>query len=177
MVTPWRRSSPGAGRQPQLGAEAVDVAYTELPGVYDHRSGSRPGSPLVVDPALRAEDDPLRSTNVRQRWDWGWGDVDAVDAELVIAETYEFPMVTHFSIEPHVFMAAPDGSGVAVWSSIQHPYLLQSTLARLLDLPIAKVRVHAPDPGGGFGGKGFPKYEPLVAAIALAVGPARASWC
>jgi CO/xanthine dehydrogenase Mo-binding subunit len=30
--------------------------------------------------------------------------------------------------------------------------------------------VHAPDPGGGFGGKGFPKYEPLVAAIALELG-------
>jgi CO/xanthine dehydrogenase Mo-binding subunit len=153
-----------------LGAEALDVRFTELPGVYTVEAALAPDSPLVVDPALRPEDDPLRSTNVRQHWEWGWGDVDGVDAGLVIAETYEFPMVTHFSIEPHVFMAAPDESGVAVWSSIQHPYLLQSTLARLLDLPIAKVRVHAPDPGGGFGGKGFPKYEPLVAAIALQLG-------
>jgi CO/xanthine dehydrogenase Mo-binding subunit len=88
----------------------------------------------------------------------------------VIDEIYTFPMVTHFSIELHTFAAAPEGGGVTVWSSIQHPYFLQGTLASLLDLPISKVRVHAPDPGGGFGGKGFPKYEPLVAMIALELG-------
>jgi CO/xanthine dehydrogenase Mo-binding subunit len=93
-----------------------------------------------------------------------------VDADVVLDETYRFPMVTHFAIEPHAFVAAPDGGGLQVWSSIQHPYLLQSTLATLLGLPISMVRVHAPDPGGGFGGKGFPKYEPLVAAIALQLG-------
>jgi CO/xanthine dehydrogenase Mo-binding subunit len=152
------------------GAHSVRVQYDELPGVYTIEDALAPDAPLVVDPALRSDDDPWRETNVRQQWDWGWGDVDAVDADLVLEETYRFPMVTHFSIEPHTFMAAPDGGGLRVWSSIQHPYLLQSTLSSLLDLPISKVRVHAPDPGGGFGGKGFPKYEPLVAAIALELG-------
>ena len=152
------------------GAAAVEVGYTELHGVYTVEEALDPSSPLVVDPGLRPPDDPLRETNVRQRWNWGWGDVDSIEADLVVDETYEFPMVTHFSIEPHAFIAMPEGDGVAVWSSIQHPYLLQSTLAALLDLPIAKVRVHAPDPGGGFGGKGFPKYEPLVASMALQMG-------
>ncbi len=72
-------------------------------------------------------------------------------------------MVTHFAIEPHAFMAAPDGDGIAVWSSIQHPNWLQKTIAKLLGLPLSKVRVFAPDPGGGFGGKQHTKYEPLVA--------------
>ena len=35
----------------------------------------------------------------------------------------------HFAIEPHGFMAAPDGDGIAVWSSIQHPNWLQKVLA------------------------------------------------
>ncbi|MGD2059487.1 MAG: xanthine dehydrogenase family protein molybdopterin-binding subunit [Acidimicrobiia bacterium] len=152
------------------GAEAVQVTSTELPGVYTIDDALAPDSPLVVDPALRDEDDPWRHSNVRQQWEWGWGDVDAIDADCVIEETYEFPMVTHFSIEPHVFMAAPDAGGVAVWSSIQHPYILQRTLAPMLGLPVSKVRIHAPDPGGGFGGKGYPKYEPLVAMIALSLG-------
>ncbi|MGH8953212.1 MAG: xanthine dehydrogenase family protein molybdopterin-binding subunit [Acidimicrobiia bacterium] len=152
------------------GASTVRVAYHELPGVYSIDDALDPASPLVVDPGLRPEDDPFRETNIRQQWDWGWGDVDSIEADLVVDETYEFPMVTHFSIEPHAFMAMPDGGGVAVWSSIQHPYLLQSTLSDLLDLPKSKVRVHAPDPGGGFGGKGFPKYEPLVAFMALELG-------
>lgn len=152
------------------GAAAVRVEYKELPGVYSIDDALDPESPLVLDRGLRTGDDPLADSNVRQRWDWGWGDVDSTEAELVIDESYTFPMVTHFSIEPHAFAAAPEGGGVTVWSSIQHPYFLQGTLASLLDLPISKVRVHAPDPGGGFGGKGFPKYEPLVAMIALELG-------
>jgi CO/xanthine dehydrogenase Mo-binding subunit len=152
------------------GAAAVRVEYDELPGVYSIEEALAPDAPLVVDPGLRPDDDPWRDSNIRQQWEWGWGDVEAIDADLILDETYRFPMVTHFAIEPHAFMAAPDGGGLQVWSSIQHPYLLQSTLATLFDLPISTVRVHAPDPGGGFGGKGFPKYEPLVAAIALDLG-------
>jgi len=80
-------------------------------------------------------------------------------------------MVTHFAIEPHGFMAAPDGEdGVVVWSTIQHPFLLQKILAKILDLPLAKVRIIAPDPGGGFGGKQNPKFEPLVALMAIRTG-------
>ncbi len=67
-------------------------------------------------------------------------------------------------------MAAPDGDGIAVWSSIQHPNWLQRVIARLLDLPLAKVRIFAPDPGGGFGGKQHAKYEPLVAFMAIRTG-------
>lgn len=152
------------------GADAVEVGFVELPGVYTIDDALDPNSSLVVDPNLREPDDPLRHTNVRQRWEWGWGDVDSIEADHVIEETYRFPMVTHFSIEPHAFIAAPEAGGVAVWSSIQHPYILQRTLAQMLDLPISKVRIHAPDPGGGFGGKGYPKYEPLVAMMALALG-------
>ena len=43
-------------------------------------------------------------------------------------------------------------------------------LANLLGLPLSKVRVFAPDPGGGFGGKQHAKYEPLVALMALRAG-------
>ena len=79
-------------------------------------------------------------------------------------------MVTHFAIEPHGFLAAPDGDGVAVWSSIQHPNWLQKIVARILGMPLSRVRVFAPDPGGAFGGKQHTKYEPLVAFAALRAG-------
>ncbi len=103
---------------------------------------------------------------------YGWGDVDSVaaDAEVVVEGTYAFPMVTQFAIEPHAFIAAPDGDGIAIWSSIQHPSWLQRVIAGLLGLPLAKVRVFAPDPGGGFGGKQHAKYEPLVAFMARRAG-------
>ena len=88
----------------------------------------------------------------------------------MVEGTYTFPMVTQFAIEPHAFMAAPDGDGIAIWSAIQHPNWLQRVIADLLQLPLAKVRVHAPDPGGAFGGKQHAKYEPLLAFMALATG-------
>jgi CO/xanthine dehydrogenase Mo-binding subunit len=79
-------------------------------------------------------------------------------------------MVTHFAIEPHAFLAAPDANGVTIWSPTQHPYVLQRVVASVLGWPIAKVRIIAPDPGGAFGGKGWPKYEPLMAFLALRTG-------
>ncbi len=149
-------------------ARLVRVEYEELPPVFTIAAALDSAAPLVQDPALRPGD-PLAGTNVLREHHFGWGDVDAVaaEADLVVEGTYSFPMVTHFAIEPHAFMAAPDGDGVAVWSTIQHPNWLQRILAKVLDLPLARVRVFAPDPGGGFGGKQHPKLEPLVALMAL----------
>ncbi|MFI5261067.1 MAG: xanthine dehydrogenase family protein molybdopterin-binding subunit [Candidatus Limnocylindrales bacterium] len=151
-------------------ARLVRVDYEVLPGgVFDLAAALDPASPLVQDPSLRPND-PLAGTNVLREHRYGWGDVDAAAADIVVEHDYAFPMVTHFAIEPHGFMAAPDGDGIAVWSSIQHPYWLQRILAQLLHLPLSKVRVYAPDPGGGFGGKQHAKLEPLVAFMALRAG-------
>ena len=151
------------------GARRVHVEYEELPAVFTVAAALDPAAPLVQDPSLRPND-RLASTNVLREHRVGWGDVDATRADLVVENSYSFPIVTHFAIEPHAFMAAPDGDGIAVWSSIQHPNWLQKILAKLLGLPLSKVRVYAPDPGGGFGGKQHTKYEPLVAFAALQAG-------
>ena len=76
-------------------------------------------------------------------------------------------MVTHFAIEPHVFIAAPDEDGVTIWSPNQHPFVLQKVVAATFKWPLSQVRIIAPDPGGGFGGKGWPLYECLLAFLAL----------
>jgi CO/xanthine dehydrogenase Mo-binding subunit len=150
-------------------ASLVRVEFEPLPAVVTLAAALDPSAPLVRHPELRPGD-PLAGTNVLREHRIGWGDVDAARADLVVEHTYAFPMVTHFAIEPHAFMAAPAGDGIAVWSTIQHPYWLQRILARLLGLPLAKVRVLAPDPGGAFGGKQHTKYEPLVALMALRAG-------
>ncbi len=151
-------------------ARLVEVEFEELPGVYSVDQALAENAPLVREPELRREDDPHRQSNVLTSRVFGWGDVDAEEAELVVDEAYSFPMITHFAIEPHAFAAAPVEDGMAIWSTIQHPYLLQKQMAKLLDLPLAKVRVYAPDPGGGFGGKQNIKLEPLVAFMALETG-------
>lgn len=154
------------------GARLVKVEYEELPGVYTVAQALAADAPLVRESELRPADDEMRESNVLAMHHFGWGDVDEAEAEadLVIDESYTFPMVTHFAIEPHSFAAAPDEDGLAIWSTIQHPYLLQRLMAELFDLPLAKVRVHAPDPGGAFGGKQNIKLEPLVAFMALETG-------
>ncbi len=166
-----------AAETPEAAANAaklVEVAYEPLPGgVFSIAEALDPDSPLVQEAELRP-DDPLANSNVFREHRYGWGEIDESAADLIVDHEYGFPMITQFAIEPHAFMAAPDGDGIEVWSSVQHPFLLQKTLCQVLDLPLSRVRVHAPDPGGGFGGKQNPKYEPLVAFIALQTGrPAR----
>jgi CO/xanthine dehydrogenase Mo-binding subunit len=154
------------------GARAVHVDFNELPGVYTLDSALAPEAQLVQDPALRPGD-PLADTNVIKDALYTWGDIAAEEERTatVVENTYTFPMVTHFPIEPGGTVAIPtDNGGIEVYSPVQHPYLLQQTLAKLLGLPLNKVRVCAPDPGGAFGGKQNPKLEPLVAILALRTG-------
>ncbi len=158
--------------QAEAAVAAVHVAYEELPAVVTLAAALSPDAPLVQDPALRRPGDPRAHTNVLNEHRVEWGDLEAAerDADVIVEGRYTFPMVTHFAIEPHAYMAAPDGDGVAVWSTIQHPNWLQKTIAQLTGLPLSKVRVFAPDPGGGFGGKQHAKYEPAVVFAALRVG-------
>jgi CO/xanthine dehydrogenase Mo-binding subunit len=124
----------------------------------------------VREPELRKPDDPCRHTNTLAEWNYGWGDVDTAPAAHVIENVYATAATTHFAIEPHAFIAAPEQDGLAVWSTIQHPYVLQRLIANTCGLPLSKVRVFAPDPGGGFGGKQHAKFEPLLAVLALRIG-------
>jgi CO/xanthine dehydrogenase Mo-binding subunit len=152
-------------------ARLVRVEFEELPAVHTVAAARADGAPLVQDPAFRP-DDPRANSNVLREHRYAWGDFEAAErgADVVVEGSYRFPMVTQFAIEPHAFMAAPHGDGITVWSAIQHPNWLQRVIADLVKLPLSKVRIIAPDPGGGFGGKQHAKYEPLVAFMALRLG-------
>ncbi len=147
-------------------ASLVKVDYEELKGVFTVEDALAPDAPLVQSPEIR-EDNEYRETNLFNVWTYGWGDPETVEADLFIEDTFNFPMTMHFAIEPHVFIGAPEDDGVCITSTVQHPFLVQRELSRVLDLPIAKVRIVSPEMGGAFGGKGYPKYEALVAFIAL----------
>ncbi|PYR63372.1 MAG: xanthine dehydrogenase [Acidobacteria bacterium] len=150
-------------------AALMHVDYEQLPAVLTVDAALDSASPLVQDPARR-KPGPLAATNTLEEWQFGWGHVGGARADCVIENDYVFPMVTHFAIEPHAFLAAPDEHGVTIWSPIQHPYVLQRVVAAALKWPLSRVRIIAPDPGGGFGGKGWPKFEPLMAFLALKTG-------
>lgn len=153
----------------ELACSLVRVEYEALPGVFSISQALAEGAPLVQATEFRGED-PLAAGNVFKARHYGWGDVDAARADLVVENTYTFPMVTQFAIEPHGFIASAEQDGLTLWSPVQHPYLLQKIMAELFDLPLAKVRVLAPDPGGGFGGKQNPKFEPLLTYLSMRTG-------
>ena len=153
----------------ELAVSLVRVQSETLPAVFSVTAALTPDAPLVQDPALRPGD-PLAATNILKERHYGWGDIDAERADLVVENSYSFPMVTQFAIEPHGFIALAEKDVLKIWSPVQHPFLLQRIMAELFDLPLTQVRVFAPDPGGGFGGKQNPKFEPLVTYLALRTG-------
>ncbi|MDO8119771.1 xanthine dehydrogenase family protein molybdopterin-binding subunit [Isoptericola sp. b490] len=150
------------------GAALVAVDYRETPGVYTLEAALADGAPVVQ----RHVTGMAEEGNVLRTRRYGWGDVAAAEAtaDLIVDNTYTFPMVTHFPIEPLAMVAVPTGEGIEVYSAVQHPYLLQRMLASILDLDLSCVRVLAPDPGGAFGGKQNPKLEPALAMLALRLG-------
>lgn len=153
-------------------ARVVRVEYRELPGVYTIDAALAPGAHLVQDPAIRPGD-PDANSNVLKDALYVWGDMSEQEdrTAVVVENSYWFPMVTHFPIEPGGTVVVPtEQGGLDVYSPIQHPYLLQQTISEVVGIPLNQVRVFAPDPGGAFGGKQTAKIEPLIAFLAIRTG-------
>ncbi len=147
----------------------VKVEYEELPAIFSVAQALDPSAELVQDPSIRV-DGPFKDTNILDEWNFGWGDVESCRADEVIENNYMFPMVTQFAIEPFAYLAEHTMGGITVYSATQIPYGLQRIIAAVLDMPLSRVRIIAPDPGGAFGGKQHPKFEPLLAYFALRLG-------
>ena len=150
-------------------AALVEADYEPLPVAADARSALREGAPLVHEHA---------PGNVLFRTEWSSGKGDAGERGR---ERFErAPIRVRFACRhPRVSGMPMEGCGaVAVWdradgtlqffSSTQVPHLLRDGLARSLGLAASRIRVIAPDVGGGFGPKMqlFPE-EVAVAALAM----------
>src|SRR5437870_12997078 len=103
-----------------------------------------------------------------------FGDADAgfAEAELVREDLLFFEGNTHLPMEQHAAVAewSPDGK-LTLWSSTQTPHYVHRALAKVLELPAARVRVIATPNGGGFGGKSDPfSHELVVAKLAMVTG-------
>ncbi len=103
-----------------------------------------------------------------------FGDVAAgfAEADLVREDLFFFEGSTHLPMEQHAALAdwSPDGK-VTLRSSTQTPHYVHRALAKVLELPPAKIRVIATPNGGGFGGKSDPfSHEIVVAKLAMLTG-------
>ena len=87
-------------------------------------------------------------------------------ADEIIEETYEFPMIYHYTMEPHTTVARYNREGITLWTSSAHPFLVRAEIAHMFGLAHSRVEVVVPYVGGAFGGKSYFKIEPMVVAIA-----------
>src|SRR6185503_5250459 len=66
--------------------------------------------------------------------------------------------------------AVDPGHRITVWATTQNPFVVRTQLANIFKVPVAKVRVIVPYIGGGYGGKVYPKGEPITVALAQKAG-------
>src|SRR5947208_5417083 len=103
-----------------------------------------------------------------------FGDVDRglAEADLVREDLFFFEGNTHLPMEQHAAVADWSADGkLTLWSATQTPHYVHRALAKVLELPAARIRVIACPNGGGFGGKSDPfSHEIAVAKLAMKTG-------
>ena len=158
--------------------ELIDVDYEPLPAVMTLEEALAASAPLVhagQPPSGHFADlstlKPRPGTNICHQFRFARGDSASAlaAADIVVEDAYRFPPVQHVALEPHAVVAAWDETGaLTLWASTQNPYSVRVELAKMFDVPLARIRVVVPHLGGGFGSKTYAKLEPLAATLARA---------
>src|SRR5262244_1383726 len=145
--------------------EAIEVDWEPRPVATEMRQAAEPGAPLVHE---------AWGTNVGVAFTHAIGDVEVAfaSADVVMTETFHIQRYVGMPLEPRGAVAVWDrrDQTLTTWNSTQVAHFVQQGLAVALGLPHHKVRVIAPDLGGGFGTKasGYPEDQLVpIAAIAL----------
>jgi aerobic carbon-monoxide dehydrogenase large subunit len=147
----------------QDACNAIEVEYQALPSIQNAEDALKPGAPL----AREELDSNICYTAVKKG-----GDVDKAfaQAEHIVRMHIVSPRQVALAIEPRGVAANPDpmGKSLTVWLSTQGPHRARADLAGTLGIPENKIRLIAPDVGGGFGSKG-PLYREDVLTCYMAL--------
>ena len=145
----------------QKAVDLIKVDYEELPFVLNPKEAVKDGAPLVHE---------RYKNNINARVDHHFGDVEKgfAEADYVREEEFTGNHVYQSPIEPHASIAYwdNDGSTLVLYSSTQVPHYLHYMVARVLDMPLGKIRIIRPPVGGGFGGKLDATPLDLISALA-----------
>ncbi|QWC84094.1 xanthine dehydrogenase family protein molybdopterin-binding subunit [Nocardioidaceae bacterium] len=143
-----------SAREARDAADLVDVDYEELPAALDLKEAA--DDKVLAHPDL--------GTNKSAYWVFDSGDagtgepIDDVisaarDGGIVLEREYRQQRLIPAFMEPRSVVVDPTGEQVTCWSATQIPHILKFLFAAVLGMPENKIRVIAPDVGGGFGGK------------------------
>jgi CO/xanthine dehydrogenase Mo-binding subunit len=160
---------------------SIDVEYEELPAVLSVEDALKQ-NPVLVHDSVRIPDSgfadlaelkPIDGTNICTHFKLDRGDVQQgfAVADHIFEHTFTLPATQHSFLETHACIAAAEPGGrITVWATTQNPFVVRTQLANIFKVPVAKVRVVVPYLGGGYGGKVYPKVEPITVALALKAG-------
>jgi aerobic carbon-monoxide dehydrogenase large subunit len=135
-------------------AELVEVEYDELPAALDLKKSA--ADEVLAHPDL--------GTNKSALWVFDSGEAgtggnveDAIAKArtdgIVIEREYRQQRLIPAFMEPRSVVVDPTGEQYTMWSATQIPHIVRFALAATTGVPESKIRVIAPDVGGGFGGK------------------------
>lgn len=128
--------------------ELVEVEYEPLDAVHDVEAAMKGGAPKAHD---------YLPNNVSYHFVYENGDVEGAfkQADEVIKVELVNQRIHPLPLEPRGVIASYDSGNdeLTVWLSTQDPRGLRDSIADILNLPDSKVRLIAPDVGGGFGCK------------------------
>ena len=152
-------------QQARGAAELLDIHYEDLPGVASVRDAAAPGAPLVHDEAAG-----------NQCYDWHIGEKAAVDQAFAAArhvvslELVNNRLVPN-AMEPRAAIGEYDETTGehTLYTTSQNPHVIRLLMgAFVLHIPESRLRVVAPDVGGGFGSKIYHYAEEAAVTWAAA---------
>ncbi|RJQ78351.1 xanthine dehydrogenase family protein molybdopterin-binding subunit [Amycolatopsis panacis] len=144
--------------------EAIEVDYDELPPVLDMEAALAEGAPLVHEEL---------GSNKNAVWVFDsagagtGGDVEQAlaSSEIVLKRRFRQQRLVPAFMEPRACVVDPTGPQLTLWSATQVPHILRVMAALTLGIPEHRLRVIAPDVGGGFGGKIAVLPEEMMALL------------
>ena len=159
----------------------IEVDYEELPAVLDVQESLKPNATLIHDSvklpesgfADLAELKPVEGTNLCTHFKLVRGNIEKgfAEADRIFEDTFTLPATQHSFLETHACIASVEPAGrITVWATTQNPFVVRTQLANIFKVPVSKVRVVVPYLGGGYGGKVYPKVEPITVALAQKAG-------
>ncbi|PAK24089.1 xanthine dehydrogenase, partial [Streptomyces sp. alain-838] len=142
----------------RAGAAAVRVTYEaedhDVTLTADHPEAYVPDSANGGFPAVTEHGDP---------------DAAFASSATRLDVEYRVPPLHNHPMEPHTSTARWDGDRLTVHSSSQGTTAVRTELARMFELPEDRITVLAEHVGGGFGSKGTPRADVVLAALAARV--------
>jgi len=150
----------------------IKVKFKELPPVFSPKEALLPGAPVIHD-----EEDSTGIYDAKRNLagfiEVKIGDVkEAIEkSDAVVEGEFYYHISQHCPIEPHAVLSFLDENGrLVIITTTQVPFHVRRIVARVLKIPVKKIRVIKPRIGGGFGVKQEVFLEPVVGIVTLRTG-------